>query len=259
MSDNGVEVNTTADPPFVDLTARLTPAGVASWEAIGELAQVVPRDQWAVVGGMMVIIHGQRYGREPHRTTGDGDIVVDVRSFGRRAMRNVATALESKGFKTTMSPENVTRFDRGKAKIDLLAPEGMGVDPVLTSPPGHAIMAPGATQALDRTELIEVRWGGVTVVRVPSLLGAIVAKAAASHEVNSLAADERRKHQIDLVFLLGIAWTQDTRPMAVTMGKNDRKRLRTAMDRIDRDERFSWIGPDQQIEVRSAVTDLLDS
>ena len=39
MSDNGVEVNTTADPPFVDLTARLTPAGVASWEAIGELAQ----------------------------------------------------------------------------------------------------------------------------------------------------------------------------------------------------------------------------
>ena len=51
MSNNGVEVNTTADPPFVDLTARLTPAGVASWEAIGELAQVVPRDQWAVVGG----------------------------------------------------------------------------------------------------------------------------------------------------------------------------------------------------------------
>ena len=115
MSNNGVEVNTTADPPFVDLTARLTSAGVASWEAIGELAQVVPRDQWAVVG------------------------------------------------------------------------------------------------------------------------------------------------QIDLVFLLGIAWTQDTRPMAVTMGKNDRKRLRTAMDRIDRDERFPWIGPDQQIEVRSAVIDLLDS
>ena len=88
MSDNGVEVNTTADPPFVDLTARLTPAGVASWEAIGELAQVVPRDQWAVVGGMMVIIHGQRYGREPHRTTVDGDIVVDVRSFGRRAPKD---------------------------------------------------------------------------------------------------------------------------------------------------------------------------
>ena len=37
---------------------------------------------------MMVIIHGQRYGCEPHRTTVDGDIVVDVRSFGRRAPKD---------------------------------------------------------------------------------------------------------------------------------------------------------------------------
>src|SRR4051812_47560173 len=86
---------------------------------------------WA---GMMVTIHGRRYRREPYRTTGDGDIVVDVRSFGRQAMQDVATALESKGFVTTMSPENVTRFQRGRAKIDLLAPQGMGAAPVLTSP-----------------------------------------------------------------------------------------------------------------------------
>lgn len=243
----------------VDLTEHLTTAGVAAWEAIDELAGIVPSDRWAVVGGMLVTIHGRRYRREPYRTTGDGDIVVDVRSFGRQAMQDVATALESNGFAITMSPENVARFQRGRAKIDLLAPEGMGAAPVLTSPPGRALMAPGATQPLDRTELIEVHWGRTTVVRVPSLLGAIIAKAAASHEINSLEADERRKHQLDLVFLLGIAWTLDTRSVAAAMGKNDRKRLRSAIDRIGRDERFPWVSADDQREVNSTVDDLLDA
>lgn len=255
MSDNSN--SGTAGPVLVDLREYLTSAGVAAWEAIDELAGIVPHGRWAVVGGMMVTIHGQRYRREPYRTTGDGDIVVDVRSFGRQAMQDVASTLEAKGFVTTMSPENVTRFQRGRAKIDLLAPDGMGAAPVLTSPPGRALMAPGATQALGRAELIEVQWGGTTIVRVPSLLGAIIAKAAASYEINSLEADERRKHQMDLVFLLGIAWAVDTSSMAVAMGKNDRKRLRAAMDRIGSDERFPWVGADQQREVRSTVADLL--
>lgn len=63
---------------IVDLTEHSTTAGVAAWEAIAELALIVPRDRWAVVGEMMVTIHGQRYRFEPYRTTGDGDIVVDV-------------------------------------------------------------------------------------------------------------------------------------------------------------------------------------
>src|SRR5262249_42955361 len=155
----------------------------AAWRAIDELTRFVPREQWAIVGGMMVTIHGQRHGRDPYRTTGDGDIVVDVRTYGRPAMQEVAAALEAAGFVTTMSPESITRFVRDKAKIDLLAPEGIGPEPVLTSPPGIAIAAPGATQALARTELVEVIWGSTTIVRVPPLLGAIIAKSAASHEI----------------------------------------------------------------------------
>jgi hypothetical protein len=85
----------------------------------------------------------------------------------------------------------------------------------------------------------------------------IVAKAAAAHEINSLDQDERRKHLMDLVFLLGIAWTVDTAPMEQTMGKSDRKRLAAAMSRIDRDKGFPWAGRDQQVEVRSAVDALL--
>lgn len=40
----------------------------------------------------------------------------------------------------------MTRFERGHAKIDLLAPEGIGAN-AETIPPGYAIQAPGTTQA----------------------------------------------------------------------------------------------------------------
>ncbi len=119
----------------------LAPAGRATWEAIAELASVVPPDRWAVVGGQMVEIHAALAGVEPHRTTDDGDIAVDVRAHGRQAMRQVAAAFISAGFDTTFSPSGVTRFQHGLAKIDLLAPEGVGAD-VETVPPGHAVQAP---------------------------------------------------------------------------------------------------------------------
>jgi len=54
------------------------------------------------------------------------------------------------------SPDGVTRYVRGDAKIDLLAPDGLGGKPIETSPPGRAVMVPGATQALERTETVDV-------------------------------------------------------------------------------------------------------
>ena len=75
----------------------LAPAGQATWEAIAELATHVPYDRWAVVGGQMVAIHGALASVEPPRVTEDGDVVVDVRGFGRDAMLQVASALTSMG------------------------------------------------------------------------------------------------------------------------------------------------------------------
>lgn len=207
----------------------LAPAGRATWEAIAELASVVPPDRWAVVGGQMVEIHAALAGVEPHRTTDDGDIAVDVRAHGRQAMRQVAAAFISAGFDTTFSPSGVTRFQHGLAKIDLLAPEGVGAD-VETVPPGHAVQAPGATQALERSLPVAITWDDRLVeVRVPSLLGAIIAKAAGSAEIASLAPDERVKHQRDLTFLLSLAARGDMRAMASEMSKRDRKRLTVAV------------------------------
>ena len=106
----------------------LTAAGTSTWEAITELATLVPVERWAIVGGQMVAIHAALAGVEPPRVTDDGDVVVDVRVFGRQAMRDVASTLTSIDFKSSESPEGVTRFERGNAKIDLLAPEGIGAN-----------------------------------------------------------------------------------------------------------------------------------
>lgn len=83
----------------------------------------------------MVAIHAALAGIDPPRVTDDGDVVVDVRTFGRRAMRKVAEALVAVDFTASTSPEGVTRFERGRAKIDLLAPEGIGGN-ATTNPPG---------------------------------------------------------------------------------------------------------------------------
>lgn len=107
----------------IDLTPTLTPPGRETWLAIGELVRLIGNDEWIVVGGQMVAIHASRFGVTPARPTTDGDLVVDVRVYGRTAMRRVSDALVALRFIVEISPEGVTRFTRGSAKVDLLAPE----------------------------------------------------------------------------------------------------------------------------------------
>jgi hypothetical protein len=67
------------------------------------------------------------------RATDDGDIVVDVGTFTHNALRDVANALVADGFDSAHSPEGIVRFMKRDAKIDLLAPDGLGADPVETA------------------------------------------------------------------------------------------------------------------------------
>lgn len=102
----------------IDLTPTLTSPGRATWLAIREPAMIVPIERWSVVGGQMVAIHAARFGVVPPRPTTDGDIVVDVRAYGRKTMREIADVLLAGGFAVEMSPEGVTRFTRVTAKVD---------------------------------------------------------------------------------------------------------------------------------------------
>jgi hypothetical protein len=207
-----------------------TAQGEATWQAIAELAERVPIDQWVAVGGQMVAVHAALAGFDPPRVTDDGDVVVDVRTAGRDAMGRVARTLVDVGFTVLSSPDNVTRFVRGQASIDLLAPEGIGAK-ATTGPPGHAVQAPDATQAIARRRLVTVDWVHErTTISCPSLLGAIIAKAAGSKEIISLTSNERLKHQGDFVFLLSLATIVDPAQLeAAELTAKDRKRLRLAI------------------------------
>jgi len=141
----------------VDLS-QLHPAAHATWTAIGRLVTSTDTRTWAVVGGQMVALHATIWGVEVPRATDDGDIVVDVRTFTRNALRHVADALITDGFLSQQSPEGVVRFVKGDAKIDLLAPDGLEADPVETGR-GRVVQAPGATQAVERAETVTVDLG----------------------------------------------------------------------------------------------------
>lgn len=209
---------------------HLTAQGRATWQAIAELADRVSIDEWVVVGGQMVAIHAALAGISPPRVTDDGDVVVDVRGAGRTAMETVARALVDIGFAVLSSPDNVTRFVRGDATIDLLAPEGIGAH-ATTVPPGRAVQAPGTTQAIARRQRVAVDWVyGAATVSCPSLLGAIVAKAAGAQEIASLPREERHKHQGDFVFLLSLGTIVDPADLGgAELTAKDRKRLRAAI------------------------------
>ena len=91
---------------------------------------------------------------------------------------------------------------KGDAKIDLLAPDGLGTDPVETGK-GCVVQAPGATKAVERAETIIVELADERFeVRTPNLLGAIVAKSAAATEIVSATRFDREKHERDLATLL---------------------------------------------------------
>lgn len=241
----------------VDFT-RLHPAASATWTAIARLVTSTNIQTWAVVGGQMVAIHATIWGVETPRATDDGDIVVDVRTFTRSALRDVADALVADGFGSEQSPEGIVRFTKGDAKIDLLAPDGLGAEPVETGK-GRVVQAPGATQAVKRAgpvivELARERFE----VRTPSLLGAIVAKSAAATEIVSASRFDKEKHERDLATLLMCA-ARDPRleQWAEAMTKKDRKRLTAASRPFQGDAHPCWSDGANRSDLEAVIALLL--
>ncbi len=118
--------------------------------------------------------------------------------------------------------------------VDVLAPEGLGPRTDLTTtPPGRTLQVPGGTQALDRTELVPVTVGDHQgMVPRPSLIGAIVAKAAAV-DVDDIPDAQR----LDLALLLSLV--NDPIALADQLTKKDRQRLRSRSEMVDTDQR-AW-------------------
>ncbi len=200
----------------------------AVWETLVDLQERQPGG-WTLIGAQMVALHGMEHGRLPPRRSQDADVLANVRAI-QDATRRLSHVLVQQGFE--MDAPNLDglshRFRSDRVSIDLLAPDGLGERADLsTIPPAHTLEVPGGTQALDRSELVEVTIGARSgVVPRPNLLAAMVLKARAV-EVDDVPANQLG----DLTFLLSLATSP--RRIAVEMSKGDRKALRGRQELLD--------------------------
>ena len=202
------------------------------WETLLELART-PLQEWTLIGGQMVLLHALEHGAEPTRFSTDIDVVVNARVVAG-GIRGFVVTLESLGFSLAGgSPDGIAhRYRRAGASIDVLAPEGLGHRADLTTtPPGRTLAVPGGTQALERTELLPVRFNEMQgFVPRPSLLGAIVCKAAAVTVDNAPTAQQR-----DVALLLSLV--ADPIETANDIRPEDRQRLQAVSALADPNHR----------------------
>jgi hypothetical protein len=201
----------------------MSSAQAASWHGVMDVHEEL-KDGWTLVGGQMVHLHCAEAGRAPARPTNDVDTVIDVRA--RPKMLEVFTQVLVKlGFSAAgISAEGIQhRWIRGEATIDVLLPDGVGERTAsrtgATASP--TIPTPGGTQALERSSSVEVAVAGrVGSVQRPSLVGALIMKAAAHSAVGDPA---KGRHRGDFVVLASLIAARDFRGVELT--KKDRKRI----------------------------------
>lgn len=173
----------------------------ALWDALFDVADRVP-EGWTLVGGQMVLLHALERGRMPPRVSVDLDLIADVR-LRQSALLDMAGVLEDLGFTPEIAIVDgiAQRFVRGRAVVDLLAPDGLGprTDPG-TVPPGRTVQIAGGTFALGRSAPVAVEFAGRAIaVPRPDLLGALVVKSCAARH------DSRpERHLRDLAFLYSL-------------------------------------------------------
>jgi hypothetical protein len=199
----------------------------AAWHGLLDLYDRHPGG-WTLIGGQLVHLHCAERGFSPQRPTDDADAVVNARQPD--LLGAVTSALIELGFAADgVSAEGIQhRWKRDKALIDVLVPEGMGERATAKrSASGFPTLAtPGGTQALNRSEVVEVQLGERTghVVR-PNLIGTMVLKAAARTETTGAGRDRHCYDFATLVAMLGAADLRDA-----DLQRTDRKRLRLMIE-----------------------------
>ncbi len=200
------------------------------WRELLRLAEGPPAP-WTLIGAHMVALHGWRRGRRQPRASKDADILVNVRMVSG-GTRKVSELLVSRGFVLDgISPEGIGhRFVKGRVRFDILGPDGLGPHTGLPTASGaRTVAVPGGSQALSRTELLDVRVGASEgAIPVPRLLGAILIK------VRAISVDDQPQAQrADLAFLLSLV--EDPDLLAAEMSISERRWLRRHPEFADSD------------------------
>jgi hypothetical protein len=249
------------DRPRLDVAA---PAGgwLAPWPNVAEIEAVLPPSSWTLVGGLMTQLHAVHRGIGVVRPTDDVDIVLHVETTPG-VPGTAARALESLGY-TMLEPVDpragfAHRFRRGDQHVDLVASQDV-VDVLVADhvPPrvaqtlrGRPMVAiEGGTQALQRTvdATLRIRPTTATTVSVPSVLGAVVLKAAAYRTDSRDPA----RHLLDSAVLL--ACLDDPYAARDQLKGSDRGRLLTLRRQLpDGAPQWRQLGAEQSRDGRTAL------
>lgn len=180
--------------PRDDLEHRL-------WRTVLELADRQPVG-WTLIGAQMVMLHAWEHGVSPTRTSRDLDVLVNIKALAG-GTEQFSRQLIAIGFElAVVTPDGRGhRFARGEERIDVLAADNLGDRADLTTiPPARTIEVPGGSQALRRSEVVDVRLGEQAGrLPRPNMLGAILLKSRAVD-----VDPEPERHLADLAFLLSL-------------------------------------------------------
>ncbi len=164
---------------------------------------------------------------EPTRPTTDADAVVNARE--PELLGAVSATLLELGFSANPSADGVQhRRVRDQAVVDVLIPEGTGerTEAKQSSSGFPTVAAPGGTQALHRSEGVEVQVSSrLGSVRRPLLISAMILKAAARTETNGPALE---RHCLDFAALAAMMASSDV--VAFDLESKDKRRLRKMIE-----------------------------
>jgi len=232
MTASAIEIH-----PGTDSARRL-------WEAISKLASHLPQQGWCLVGGLMVQLHAFEHAASP-RPTGDIDLLGDSRARPS-VTEQVGRAIDELGGglvdPPSTDPKLGQRFEIDGQTIDVLGPDGLKAPP-RTLGKRVTVQIPGGTQALHRSESVEVSIDGGSPFQLlrPSLIGAILLKARALR-VHSRPEDQRE----DLVLLL--SFVSDPSALA-----DELRWLKDAEERLRLDERVGGLDEPTVRRARQAL------
>jgi predicted nucleotidyltransferase len=206
------------------------------WSAVVDIAGAMRQDEWLLIGGQMVALHGFIAGAVPPRATTDIDIVADV-MVRAGALQRCAAVLEALHFdpQPSITGRSLHRFVGARGSVDLLVPDHLPATVSARLRGYSAVPIVGGRRALNRAGLVPVVLGDRRVdVVTPDLQGALVLKARAA------SADRRdtERHLSDLAFLSSLV--ADPLAMATAIDGNERRSLRRIA--LGADTRFApWV------------------
>lgn len=206
---------------------------------LAELADVLPADQWMLVGGLMVDVRARLAGLTHPRPTIDVDIVVELATV---SYPDHARALTSIGFTEVESIDAAApfhQFRRGEDRVDLMVPDTNR--PVRLA--GRTV--PGSKSALTRTERFTLPTG--QTIPIPDLASALSLKGAA---LSGSTSANHARHTQDGVTLFACAGPD---PLDPPPSKSMRTNINTLIRWLAKEEPWAHQPTINRTRARQAI------